>query len=231
MQSGEARFGLEVDGEKLWRHQVFGARMREKNGRKLPFFSRDSESAFGSESAIRRGSFWTRIRWGKAVAAPGVRGQDAREKWKKTSFFFLAIQRARLAEKVQSGGARFGLELDGEKLWRHQVFGARMREKNGSRWGKAVAAPGVRGQDAREKWKKTFFLGIQRARLASKVQSGEARFGLELDGEKLWRHQRARLASKVQSGEARFGLEVDGEKLWRQGQDAREKWTKTSFFF
>ena len=35
--------------------------------------------------------------------------------------------------------------------------------------------------------------------------------------------QRARLASKVQSGEARFGLEVDGEKLWRQAQDAREK--------
>ena len=212
VQSGEARFGLELDGEKLWRHQVFGARMREKNGRKLLFFSRDSESAFGSESAIRRGSFWTRIRWGKAVAAPGVRGQDAREKLKKTSFsrdsesafgiesairrgsfwtrsrwgkavaarpgcarkmeenvlFFLGIQRARSAAKVQSGEARFGLELDGEKLWRH-----------------------VRGQDAREKWKKTsfFFLGIQRARLAAKVQSGEARFGLELDGEKLWRHQ------------------------------------------
>ena len=148
------------------------------------FFSRDSESAFGSESAIRRGSFWTRIRWGKAVAAPGVRGQDAREKLKKTSFF-LGIQRARLASKVQSGEARFGLELDGEKLWRHQAFGARMREKNGRklpffsrdsesafgsesairrgsfwtriRWGKAVAAPGVRGQDAREKWMKTSF--------------------------------------------------------------------------
>ena len=28
---------MEVDGEKLWRHQVFGARMREKNGRKLFF--------------------------------------------------------------------------------------------------------------------------------------------------------------------------------------------------
>ena len=81
VEPGEACFGLELDGEKLWRHQVFGARMREKNGRNL-LFSRDSESAFGSESAIRRGSFWTRIRWGKAVAAPGVRGQDAREKWK-----------------------------------------------------------------------------------------------------------------------------------------------------
>ena len=51
------------------------------------FFSRDSEAAFGSESATRGGSFWARIRWGKAVAAPGVRGQDAREKLKKTFFF------------------------------------------------------------------------------------------------------------------------------------------------
>ena len=102
---------------------------------------------------------------------------------RKRPFFFLEIQRARLAAKVQSGEARFGLELDGEKLWRHQVFGDRMREKNGR--------------------KLPFFLGIQRARLAAKVQSGEARFGLELDG----------------------------EKLWRQGQDVREKWKKTSFFF
>ena len=98
-QPGEARFGPELDGEK----QVVGGRMRDKNGRKLlffsrdskaafarnernTFFSRDSEGAFGSESATRGGSFWTRIRWGKAVAAPGVSGQDAREKWKKTFF-------------------------------------------------------------------------------------------------------------------------------------------------
>ena len=62
--------------------------------RKRPFFSRDSEGAFGSESATGRGSFWTRIRWGKAVAArsgpeldagkavaatSGVRGQGFRE--------------------------------------------------------------------------------------------------------------------------------------------------------
>ena len=32
-------------------------------------FSRDSEAAFGSESATRGGS--TRTRWGKGVAAPG----------------------------------------------------------------------------------------------------------------------------------------------------------------
>ena len=87
------------------------------------FFYRDSEGAFGIESATMRGSFWTRIRWGKAVAAPGVRGQGAREKWKKT----VCVQRVRLGAKVRPGEARFGLELDGDKLWRRQVvFGARM---------------------------------------------------------------------------------------------------------
>ena len=41
----EARFGPELDGVKLWRRQVFGARMREKNGRKLSLFS-------GSKSGV-----------------------------------------------------------------------------------------------------------------------------------------------------------------------------------
>ena len=165
-----------LDGVKPGRRQVFGAKMREKNGRNY-LCSQDPEAAFGSESATRGGSFWTRIRWGKAVAAPGVRGQDAREKLKKT-IFVLRIQKRRLAAKVRPGEARFGSELDGVKPWRRQVFGAKMREKNGGklslfsgsrsgvwqrggsfwtriRWVKAVAAPGVRGQDAREKWKKT----------------------------------------------------------------------------
>ena len=83
--------------------------------------------------------------------------------------FLLGTQRARLAAKVQPGEARFGPELDGEKLWRHQVFGARMREKNGR--------------------KRPFFSRDSEARLGAKVQPGEARFGPELDGEKLWRHQ------------------------------------------
>ena len=56
------------------------------------------------------GSFWTRIRLGKAVAGPGVRGQDDRDKWKQTSFF-LGIQRRRLAPKVRPWEARFGPEL------------------------------------------------------------------------------------------------------------------------
>ena len=72
VRPGEARFGPELDWEKPWRHQVFGARMREKNGRKLSLFSKDPETAFGTESATRRGSFWTRIRWGEAVVVPGV---------------------------------------------------------------------------------------------------------------------------------------------------------------
>ena len=44
------------------------------------------QRAFGIESATMRGSFWTRIRWGKAVAAAGVRGQDVRKKGKKSFF-------------------------------------------------------------------------------------------------------------------------------------------------
>ena len=133
MQPGEARFGLELDWEKPWRDQVFGAKMSETNGNRRPFFSRDSEAAFGSESATRGGSFWTRIRLGKAVARPGVRGQDERNKWQQTSFFFLGIQRRRLAPKVEPGEARFGPELDWEKPWRDQVFGAKMSETNGNR--------------------------------------------------------------------------------------------------
>ena len=35
VRPGEACFGPELDWEKPWRDQVVGARMREKNGRKL----------------------------------------------------------------------------------------------------------------------------------------------------------------------------------------------------
>ena len=75
------------------------------------------------------GSFWSRIRLGKAVAGPGGRGQDDRDKWKETSFF----QRQRLAPKVRPWEACFGSELDWEKLWRDQVFGAKMTETNGNK--------------------------------------------------------------------------------------------------
>ena len=38
MRPWEARFGPELDWEKPWRDQVFGARMTETNGKKLVFF-------------------------------------------------------------------------------------------------------------------------------------------------------------------------------------------------
>ena len=73
------------------------------------FFSRDSEAALGgvSQSGTMGGLFWSRIRLGKAVAGPGVRGQSA------------------------TVGGLFWTELDWEKLWRDQVFGVKMTETNG----------------------------------------------------------------------------------------------------
>ena len=41
----------------------------------------------------------------------------------ETNFFFVGIQRRRLASKVQPEEARFEPELDWGKLWRGQVFG------------------------------------------------------------------------------------------------------------
>ena len=80
MRPWEAHFGAELDWEKLWRDQVFGAKMTETNGHKLLFSrdsARDSEAALGSQSGTMGGLFWSRIRLGKAVAGPGVRGQSA----------------------------------------------------------------------------------------------------------------------------------------------------------
>ena len=60
----------------------------------------------------------------------------------------------------------------------------------------------------------------------------EARFGLELDWEKLWRDQV--FGAKVRPWEACFGPELDWEKLWRDQvfgvKMDRDKWTQTSFF-
>ena len=72
VRPGEACFGAELDWEKLWRDQVVGIKMSETNGNKLLFF-RDSEAAFGSESATRGGSFRARIRLGKAARWSGSR--------------------------------------------------------------------------------------------------------------------------------------------------------------
>ena len=79
MGGSEGRFGADLDWKKLWRDQVSGAKRTETNRNKL-FFSRDSEAAFGTQCATMGGSFWSRIRLGKAVAGPGVRGQEDRDK-------------------------------------------------------------------------------------------------------------------------------------------------------
>ena len=183
VQPGEARFGAELDWVKPWRGQVFGARLCTRNERKDLFFSRDSEGAFGMESTTTGGSFSTRIRLGKAVAGSGLRGQDERDQWKQTRcarkmeengwrhvfgakigarnerpVFFLGIQRERLAWKVQPGEARFGPELDWEKPWRGQVFGAKMSETNGNKL------------DAREKRKKTVGGTCSGLRLAQEMR-------------------------------------------------------------
>ena len=99
---------------------------------------------------------------GARCSEPGW-AQDRQDK-----SFILLIYIPCLTSKVRSGEARCGPELDGETLWRRQVFGARM---------------GAR------KERKVFFIGIQRGHLTSKVRSGEVRFGSELDEEKLWRGQ------------------------------------------
>ena len=62
MRPWAARFGAELDWEKLWRDQVFGAKMTETNGKKLLFFRGSvSEAAFGTQSATMGGLFWIRI--------------------------------------------------------------------------------------------------------------------------------------------------------------------------
>ena len=142
VQPGEARFGRELDWEKPWRDQVDE---RDK-WKQTSFF------------LLGVGSFWTRIRWGKAVAAAGVRGQGAREKWKKTI----------------AGVARFGPELAWEKPWRHQVFGARKKTIAG------VARPGEArfGFGLESKW--FILIGIQRQCLAAKVRPGEGSFWIRI---------------------------------------------------
>ena len=100
---------------------MLGAKMTETNGNKC-FFSRDSEAAFGTLSATMGGSFWTRIRLGKAVAGPGVRGQDDRDKWKQTAFF-LGIQRQRLAPKVRPWEARLDVRGEDDRdKWKQTFF-------------------------------------------------------------------------------------------------------------
>ena len=94
---------------------MFGARMCARKERKVFFYYRDSEGAFGIESATMRGSFWKRIRWGNVVAAAGVRGQDGRKKGRQ-SLFSRDSERVFGIESATRGGcARLWAEL--RRLW------------------------------------------------------------------------------------------------------------------
>ena len=79
------------------------------------FFSRDSEAAFGTQSATMGGSLG---RFGAKMTETNG-----------NKLFFLGIQRQRLAPKVRP--------------WERVLDRIRL--------GKAVAGPGVRGQDDRDK--------------------------------------------------------------------------------
>ena len=105
--------------------------------------------------------------WRRQVFRARKDARKERKRFKKV--YFNRIQRGRLGAKVRPGKARFGSDLDGEKLWRRQVFRAR--------------------KDARKERKRFILIGIQRGRLGAKVRPGEARFGLELDWEKPWLDQ------------------------------------------
>ena len=73
-RDSEAAFGTQsaTMGGSLGR---FGAKMTETNGNKLFFLGIQRQRLAPNGSG-----FWTRIRLGKAVAGPGVRGQDDRDK-------------------------------------------------------------------------------------------------------------------------------------------------------
>ena len=86
VQPWEAGFGPELDWEKLWRDQVSGAKMTETNRNKLVFLGIQRQR-LAPNSVTMGGSFWIRIRLGKAVAGPGARGQDDRDQWKQMFFF------------------------------------------------------------------------------------------------------------------------------------------------
>ena len=106
-----------------------------------------------------------------------TRGFGAKMREKKWNYLCAIYKDPEAAFGTESAtmGGRFGSEADGRKPWRDHVFVAKMRVKNGTRCGSLWC----------RKERKVFLIGIQRGRLAAKVRAGEARFGSELDGEKL----------------------------------------------
>ena len=179
VQPGEARFGAELDWEKPWRGQVFGARLCTRNERKDLFFLGIQRERLAWKVQPREARFRPELDWekpwrgqvfGAKMSETNGNKLDAREKWKKTVGG--ACSGLRLAQEMReqffsgdSEGAfgmesatRFGAELDWEKPWRGQVFGAKMSETNGNKL------------DAREKRKKTVGGTCSGLRLAQEMR-------------------------------------------------------------
>ena len=93
------------------------------------FFSRDSEAAFGTQSATMGAGFGPELDWEK-LWRDQVSGAKMTETNRNKLVFFLGIQRQPLGPKVRPWEAGFGSESDWEKLWRDQVSGAKMTETN-----------------------------------------------------------------------------------------------------
>ena len=171
------------------------------------FFYRDSEGAFETESVSRGGSSWSPWR-------EGARRQVS------LLIFLIGIQRGRLAPKVRSGEARFGLELDGGKAWRgrlpgaleggrkYGVEGTKCRERR-AQWAVKTGPGATSGTVALDQIRNTW----GKAAAAPGVPSQDGR----KKGKKsfIFWIQRGRLAPKVRAGEACCGFEVDGGKAWR----------------
>ena len=96
---------------------------------KQTFFSRDSEAAFGTQSATMGAGFGPELDWEK-LWRDQVSGAKMTETNRNKLVFFLGIQRQPLGPKVRPWEAGFGSESDWEKLWRDQVSGAKMTETN-----------------------------------------------------------------------------------------------------
>ena len=84
------------------------------------FFSRDSEAAFGTQSATMGGSFWIRIRLGKAVGGTRCSG-PRRPRQMETNLFFSRDSEAAFGTQSATMGGSF---------W---MFGAKMTETNGNK--------------------------------------------------------------------------------------------------
>ena len=104
-------FGLELDGGKAWRRRLPGASEggyeHRIGARILFYFYRDSEGAFGRESATRGGSFGKAWRGRLPGALEGGCEHRIGARILCVYYIFIGIQRGRLGGKVQPRGGSF----------------------------------------------------------------------------------------------------------------------------